>query len=522
MMNYPLGINNILYRVNTVYPKKELVTRDYSGMFRYTYGGMYKRACQLANVLKKFGIEPGERVASYAWNSHRHLELYFGVPCYGAVLNTVNIRLFRDQLIHCVNFAENKVMFVDEDLVPVIEEVQHELTTVKKYVILTDKATLPPTKLSPAYSYEELLRNEPEEYEWPELDEWSPAIMAYTTATTGLPKGVMYSHRGLYLHSLSLLPGELAVWERDVSMSLVPMFHVNAWCRPFADAIMGAKQVFPGSRPTGQDACELIQREKVTFITGVPTIFMGILNHALENPGKYDFSSIRWLCSGGASLPMKLAQDFEEKLGIYLMQGYGQTETTPVTLYNTTKSYLENLPEEELWKLRVKTGLLLPGLEMRVVDEQGAEIKHDGKEMGELLLKGNWVIDEYYKDPEKTKEAFLDGWFKTGDIVTIDEEAYVQVMDLDQGPDQERRRMDLLGGPGEPFDGSSGRGRGGRDRHTPRKMAGTPAGLRGPAAQFRRQGEQGGTDRISAWEGGQLVAAGRCRLHPGNSQDERG
>ncbi len=238
---------------------------------------------------------------------------------------------------------------------------------------MTDKATLPPTKLSPVYSYEELLRNEPEEYEWPELDEWSPAIMAYTTATTGLPKGVMYSHRGLYLHSLSLLPGEFAVWERDVSMSLVPMFHVNAWCRPFADAIAGAKQVFPGSRPTAQDACELIQQERVTFITGVPTIFMGILDHALENPGKYDFSSIRWVCSGGASLPMKLAQDFEEKLGVYMMQGYGQTETTPVTLYNTTKSYLENLPEEEKWKLRVKTGLLLPGLAMRVVNEQGEE-----------------------------------------------------------------------------------------------------------------------------------------------------
>ena len=405
MMNYPLGLRSILYRAKTLYPKKELVSRDYSGMFRYTYGDMYKRVCRLANVLKKFGIEPGDRVASFAWNTHRHLELYFAVPCYGAVLNTVNIRLFREHLVHCVNFAENKIMFVDEDLVPVIEDVQQELTTVKAYVILTDKATLPPTKLSPVYSYEELLRNEPESYEFPYLDEWSPAIMAYTTATTGFPKGVMYSHRGLYLHSLSLLPGEYGYWEKDVSMTMVPMFHVNAWCRPFAHAIMGAKQVFAGSRPTAQDACELITQEKVSFITGVPTIFMGILNHAVENPGKYDFSSMRWMCSGGSALPTKLAQDFQEKLGVYLIQGYGQTETTPVTLLNFPKSYLKDLPEEEKWNLRVKTGLLLPGLAMRVVNEQGEEVKHDGKEMGELLLKGNWVIDEYYKDPEKTKEV---------------------------------------------------------------------------------------------------------------------
>ncbi|MGB9802286.1 long-chain fatty acid--CoA ligase, partial [Desulfofundulus sp.] len=410
------------------------------GIFRYTYGDMYKRVCKLAHVLKKMGIQQGDRVASFAWNNHRHLELYFAVPCYGAVLNTVNIRLFRDHLIHCINFAENKVMFIDEDLVPVIEDIQGELHTVQAYVIMTDKAVLPRTTLYPVYSYEELIKNEPDEYDFPYLDEWSPAIMAYTTATTGFPKGVVYTHRGLYVHTLSILVGEYAARERDVCMPIVPMFHVNAWCRPFADTLVGAKQVLPGSRPTPKDFCELIHQERVTYSAGVPTIWMGILNHVLENPGKYDFSCVRCFISGGAPMPAKLTEDYEKKLGITLYQGYGQTETTPVTLLCFPKSYLENLPEPDKYILRTKTGLLMPGLEMRVVNEKGEEVKHDGKEMGELLLKGPWVIKEYYKDPEKTREAFVDGWFRTGDIVTVDEEGYVQVVD---------RTKDLIKSGGE-------------------------------------------------------------------------
>ncbi|WP_018084314.1 long-chain fatty acid--CoA ligase [Desulfurispora thermophila] len=440
MMEYPLSIRSILYRAKTVFPKKEVVSRDFSGIFRYTYGDMYKRVCQLANALKKIGIQQGERVASFAWNNHRHLELYFAVPCYGAVLNTVNIRLFRDQLVHCINFAENKVLFIDEDLLPLIEDIKGELKTIKAYVVMTDKAELPPTTLSPVYSYEELIKNEPDEYDFPYLDEWSPAIMAYTTATTGFPKGVVYTHRGLYIHTLSILVGEYGANERDVCMPIVPMFHVNAWCRPFADALVGAKQVLPGSRPTPKDFCELIHQERVTYSAGVPTIWMGILNHVLENPGKYDFSCVRCFISGGAPLPAKLTEDYEKKLGITLFQGYGQTETTPVTLMCFPKSYLENLPEPDKYLLRVKTGLLMPGLEMRVVNDKGEEVKHDGKEMGELLLKGPWIIKEYYKDPEKTREAFVDGWFRTGDIVTVDEEGYVQVVD---------RTKDLIKSGGE-------------------------------------------------------------------------
>ncbi len=439
-MDYPLLLRTILYHSKNNYSRKEIVSRDFSGIFRYTYGDMFKRVCQLANVLKTFGIQPGDKVASFAWNNHRHLELYFAVPCYGAVLNTVNIRLFREHLIHCINFAENRVMFIDEDLVPVIEEIQAELNTVIGYVIMTDKETLPQTTLSPVYSYEELLKQEPDDYQFPYLDEWSPAIMAYTTATTGLPKGVEYSHRGLYLHALSILAGEYGVTEGDVVMPIVPMFHVNGWCRPFADAFVGARQVLPGSRPQPRDFCDLIHKERVTFSAGVPTIWMGILSHALDNPGKYDFSCIKYLLSGGAALPVKLIEDYDKKLGVTLLQGYGQTETSPVTLVSFPKSYLKDLPEPDKYILRAKTGLLMPGLEMKVINDNGEQVKHDGKEMGELLFKGPWVLKEYYKDPEKTKEAFVDDWFRTGDIVTVDQEGYVQVMD---------RTKDLIKSGGE-------------------------------------------------------------------------
>ena len=408
MMDYPLCLRSILYRAQNIFPKKEIVSRDFSGIFRYNYGEMSRRVCRLANVLKDLGIRPGEKVASFAWNNHRHLELYFAVPCYGAVLNTLNLRLFREHLIHCINFAEDQVIFVDEDLVPLIESIQEHLTTVRAYVVMTDKP-LAATKLSPVYSYEELLAAQPDEYSFPYPDEWSAAVMAYTTATTGLPKGVVYSHRGLYMLSLTNLTGEYGIFEKDVDLPIVPMFHVNAWCRPYANTMAGAKQVLPGSRPQAQDYCELIHNERVTLSAGVPTIWMSILQHALENPGRYDFSCVKYFVSGGAALPMKLIEEFDTKLGIPLLQGYGQTETTPTTLFSLPKSYLADLPAPEKYILRAKSGLLFPGLEMRVLNQEGHEVKHDGKDMGELLLKGPWVLREYYRNPEATEAAFVDG-----------------------------------------------------------------------------------------------------------------
>ncbi|GMA49789.1 long-chain-fatty-acid--CoA ligase [Alicyclobacillus contaminans] len=439
-MDYPLLLKSILYRAVTVFPDKEIVSRDYSGVFRYTYRDLQQRVCRLANALAALGVKPGERVASFAWNHHRHLELYFAVPCSQRILHTVNIRLFREQLIYTINHAEDLVVFVDEDLAPVMADIASELKTVRHYVVMTDKPELPDLGLPNALHYETLLAGASPEFSFPEFDEKTPAIISYTSATTGDPKGVVYTHRGLFLHCLACLAGELGVDEDDVTMPIVPMFHVNAWGRPYVDTWAGCKQVYPGARPTPEVLCDLITNERVTFSAGVPTVWMGVLQHVLSHPGQYDFSHVRYLMSGGSALPASLTQAYQEKLGVRLYQGYGQTETSPVTFINVPKSKYKDLQGPELYRLRAKTGLLLPCLEMRVVNADGKEVAHDGKEMGELLLRGPWIIDEYYKLPEKSQEAFVDGWFRTGDIATVDPDGYLQVVD---------RTRDLIKSGGE-------------------------------------------------------------------------
>lgn len=440
MMDYPLLLKSILYRANTVFPENEIVSRDYSGIFRYTYRDLYHRVGRLAHVLERLGVGKLEHVGSFSWNNHRHLELYFAVPLAQRVLHTINIRLFREQLIYVINHAQDKVLFIDEDLLPVLEGIHAELKTVEHYVVMTDKGVLPETSLPNVHSYEKLLAAESPEYAFPEFEETTPAIIGYTSATTGMPKGVVYTHRGLFLHSFSLLAGDVGTDEYDVTMPIVPMFHVNAWGLPYSNTWVGAKLVLPGSRPQAADFCELIDNEKVTFSAGVPTIWMAILNHMRANPGKYNFASVRYLLSGGSAMPVSLSKAYEKELGVKLYQAYGQTETSPLTFLNSPKRRLWDRSEEERFRLRGKTGLIVPGLEMRLIDEAGQEVPHDGKAMGELLLRGPWIISEYYKDPEKSKEAFLDGWFRTGDIATMDEDGYLQIAD---------RTRDLIKSGGE-------------------------------------------------------------------------
>ncbi|MHB1630479.1 MAG: long-chain fatty acid--CoA ligase [Bacilli bacterium] len=440
MMDYPLLLRSILYRANTVFPEQEIISRDYSGIFRYTYRDMYERVGRLANALSGLGIKAGDRVGSFAWNHHRHLELYFAAPCSQRVLHTVNIRLFKEQLVFTINHANDRLLFVDEDLLPIIEGIAEQLPRVEAYIVMTDKKTPPATSLPNVHLYEELLAAAEPDYEFPEFDENSAAVVGYTSATTGDPKGVVYSHRGLYLHCLMMMTGQLSVDDRDVTMPIVPMFHVNAWGRPYTDTWAGAKQVYPGARPTMADFCELFDREKVTYSVGVVTIWMGILQHLRANPGKYDFSHVRFLLSGGSALPASLTQAYEEELGVTLYQGYGQTETTPVTFVSVPKAGMANLKGPERYRQRAKSGLLAPGLEMRLIDVDGREVPHDGRAMGELLLKGPWIIDAYDRSDAKTEEAFLDGWFRTGDIATMDENGYLQIVD---------RTRDLIKSGGE-------------------------------------------------------------------------
>ncbi|RIV23197.1 fatty-acid--CoA ligase [Alicyclobacillaceae bacterium I2511] len=440
MMDFPLLLKNVLYRAYTVFPEKEVISRDYSRVFRYTYQELHVRVCRLANALTALGVGEQEHVASFAWNNHRHLELYFAVPLSHRVLHTVNIRLFREQLVYTIRHAEDRVLFVDEDLLPVIESIASEIPSVHTFVIMTDQPHLPDTKLPHAVLYEDLLAAADGVYDFPDFDENDPAIIGYTSATTGDPKGVVYSHRGLFLHCLACMTGELGTREEDVTLPIVPMFHVNAWGRPYIDTWAGATQVYPGARPTAGVYCDLIENEKVTLSAGVPTIWMGVLQHIRQHPGQYDFSHVRYLLSGGAALPTALSQAFEEELGVRLYQGYGQTETSPVTFINLPKAALQNLRGLERYKLRTKTGLLLPGLEMKLVGTDGQEVVHDGQAMGELWLRGPWIINEYYKNPGKTEGAFTEGWFRTGDIAVMDSNGYLQVVD---------RTKDLIKSGGE-------------------------------------------------------------------------
>ncbi|WP_409291724.1 long-chain fatty acid--CoA ligase [Peribacillus sp. SCS-37] len=437
MMNAPLLMAQMLERAEKYFSKKEVVSRTDGGIHRLTYKEIGQRTRRLASSLKGLRVKRGDRVGTLAWNHHRHLEAYFAVPCSGAVLHTINIRLAPQQIAYIINHAENKVLLVDADLWPLIEAIKNEITTVTAFIIMTDKNELPDTSL-PVYNYEELLEKGDPAFTFArDLDENSPAGMCYTSATTGNPKGVVYTHRGIVLHSMALgLADSAGVSEKDTLMPVVPMFHVNAWGLPFASVWFGTKLVLPGPYFTPKLIANLIQQEKVTLSAGVPTIWLGLLKEIEENT--YDLSSLRGLICGGAAAPKGMIRSFEIKHKIPFMHAYGMTETSPIVLVSTIKSYQEGLPEEEKLELKAKQGVLIPGLEIKVVGPDG-EVKADGREMGELLIRGPWIASEYYKD-ERSGDSFKDGWLHTGDVVTIDEEGFVKIVD---------RTKDLIKSGGE-------------------------------------------------------------------------
>lgn len=429
MMNTPLNLTHILNRANFLFPKNEIVSRRPTGIFRYTYGDFYKRTKKLAGALHSLGVKKGDKVATLAWNDHRHLEAYFAIPTMGAVLHTVNFRLSPEHLIYIINHAEDKVILVDETIYPLIEAISGKLQTVKAFIILTDNEKLPDTSLNPVYSYEDLIEADSGDFEpLEDIDENEPAGMCFTSATTGNPKGVTYSHRGLFLHSMALgLADTVALSEVDNIMPVVPMFHVNAWGMPFAATMYGTKQVLPGPMATSQDLLNLIQNEKVTLTAGVPTIWLGLLKELDEHPNTYDTSSLRSIVCGGSAAPKGMIRKFEEKYHIPFLHAYGMTETTPLVFTANLKKNLKTLPFEEQLNYKAKQGLIVPGIEMKVIGKAG-EVKYDGNEMGELLLRGPWIASEYYKDT-RTEETFIDGWLHTGDVVTVDQEGYVQIVD---------------------------------------------------------------------------------------------
>ena len=428
MMDYPLTVRSIYERARGLFPDKQLVTRRPGGVERTTYGDWAERVARLAGALRELGVGPGDRVATFCWNHDRHLEVYFAAALMGASYHTLNIRLGGDQLAYILNHARDKVLVADAELAPAIGPVLPGAASVEHVlVIAAGGAERAPSSGRSEHDYETLVERAAPMSDWPALDERQTAGICYTSATTGNPKGVAYSHRALFLHSLMVgLVDTAAICERDVLLPIVPMFHVNAWGMPFAATWYGAGQVYGGPAPTPADYLRLFREEGVTVSAGVPTVWLGILE-VLERDGG-DLGQLRRIMCGGSAAPLSMIRTYEERFGVEFIHAYGMTEATPVTHFSRIKSTLRDLPEEARFSYKAKQGMLVPGLEQRVVDADGAEVPADGKSMGELLLRGPWVADEYLDD-ERSAATFVDGWYHTGDVATLDGEGYLHLVD---------------------------------------------------------------------------------------------
>ncbi|MCT1902188.1 long-chain fatty acid--CoA ligase [Oceanobacillus sojae] len=427
MMQAQLNLTTMVNHAEKYFADKTVISRTLGGVQTIPYRKITERIRRLAGVLKDLGVEKGDRVGTIAWNHHRHLEAYFAIPTMGAVLHTINIRVSPDDLAYIINHAEDKILLVDEDLFPLIERVKDQIAGVEKIIVMTDKDELPETTLTNVASYEVLLKDaDPGTELCEDINENDMAGLCYTSGTTGRPKGVAYSHRGIYLHSLALgLKDTVGLSEEDIAMPVVPMFHVNAWGMPFAALWFGTTQVLPGPMPTPQILAELMEEHKVTMAAGVPTIWLGFLE-ALEN-GNYDTSSLRCILCGGSAAPKGMIRAFESKYKIPFVHAYGMTETSPIVTLARLKSYQQELDEEERLELRSRQGMVVPGIEVKGINENG-EIPYDGETIGELLVKGPWIADSYYKN-DRSADSFRDGWLHTGDVINIDEEGSVKIVD---------------------------------------------------------------------------------------------
>jgi fatty-acyl-CoA synthase len=426
MMDYPLTIRNIYERARLLFPDRQLATRRPDGtVARTTYGDWSERVARLATALRELGVGPGDRVATFCWNHDRHMEAYFAAALMGASYHTLNIRLSPDQLTYIVNHAHDKVVVVDADLAPALTKVLPQAPSLEHVLVIGEGA--PQLEHRSVRDYEALVAGATPLSEWPELDEQQTAGICYTSATTGNPKGVAYSHRALFIHTLAAgLADTLGLSERDVILPIVPMFHVNAWGLPFGATWFGAGLVFGGSHPTPADYLRLIREEGVTMSAGVPTVWLGVAQLLDQDGG--DLGSLKRIVCGGSAAPVSLIRLFEERYGVEFIHAYGMTEATPLTHLSRLKSSLAHLQDAERYSFKAKQGLLAPGLEQRLVDESGRPVPWDGKSMGEVLLRGPWIADEYLDD-ERSAATFIDGWYHSGDVATIDPEGYLHLVD---------------------------------------------------------------------------------------------
>jgi fatty-acyl-CoA synthase len=414
MMDRPLLISDLLRHADRHHGATEIVTKTVEGgLHRYTYHDAHARARKLANALKKLGVQPTDRVATLAWNTHRHFEIYYAVAGSGAVIHTINPRLFPDQMVYIANHAEDKVVFYDTTFAPLVEKLKPQLGTVKHWIALDA-------------SYEKLIEGESDAFEWPSFDEKTAACLCYTSGTTGNPKGALYSHRSTLIHAYaSALPDAINISARDVILPVVPMFHVNAWGLPYACALAGAKLVFPAQHLDGKSLYELFEKEEVTMSAGVPTVWLGLLNFMKEH--KLKFSTLKRVVIGGSACPPAMIRAFQDEYGVFVLHAWGMTEMSPLGTVTTFKAKHLKQSEEERVKLQNKQGRALFGVDLRIVGEDGKDLPWDGKAFGDLQVRGPWVIKSYFKG--EGGDPLREGWFPTGDVCTIDADGYIQVTD---------------------------------------------------------------------------------------------
>ena len=430
--DFPLTLSHIRRRLGSCNAGAELVTLMPDGSVRRaTHAQLSDRIDRLAAALSQLGVEQGDRVGTFAWNNQRHFELYFAVPCTGAVLHTLNIRLFEEQLTYIVNHAEDRVIFVDESLVPALAKLAPTFESVEHYVVMgegqPDDAVL--AQLPNALRYEDLLERADAgpggSFDYPELDERQAAALCYTSGTTGNPKGVLYSHRSISMHSSATLMADANGLSRaDRVLAVVPMFHANAWGLPYGAALAGADLIMPDRFLGAEALAKLITAERPTLMGCVPTIFADLLRYADEHP-EVDLSSLSNAACGGSAVPRQLMKDFEERHGVRMFQAWGMTETSPVATYSRPR---EGEHDDAYWEDRAKQGRPLPWVELRLVDDAGEEVPWDGESTGEIEVRGPWIASSYFRD-DSGDEKFDAGWLRTGDIAAVDEKAFVQITD---------------------------------------------------------------------------------------------
>jgi 3-(methylthio)propionyl---CoA ligase len=428
MMQQPLLISALLTHAERHHGEQEVVSRRVEGdIHRYTYRDLGARARRMAQALAAHGIGFGDRVATLAWNGYRHMELYYAVSGSGAVLHTLNPRLHPDQVVWIADHAEDQVMFFDLSFLPLVEAIAGRVKTIKAFVAMTDRAHMPGNCAMPnLLCYEDLIDAHEPQFDWPTFDENTASSLCYTSGTTGNPKGALYSHRSTVLHTYAIaLPDSLNCSARDTILPVVPMFHVNAWGLPYAACMVGAKLVFPGPFLDGKSLHELFEAEGVTVSAGVPTVWQGLLAHVEANHLK--FGTMRRTIIGGSACPPAMMRAFQERYDVNVLHAWGMTEMSPLGTACTLKPRHLALSPEERLAIQAKQGRAVFGVDMKIVNDEGQALPHDGQAAGELLVRGPWIIRQYFKG--EGGDPLVNGWFPTGDVATIDADGFMQITD---------------------------------------------------------------------------------------------